>query len=84
MEKWKKILETKDDLYNFCLDNLLIWAENKISKSAMRKFLFGFCFGSACRTIMFAMATRTNISCSLGRQDGPVLSLSFLDDYDYD
>jgi hypothetical protein len=35
----------------------------------------------ACNTYMFAAASGTTISCSLGRQYGPVLSLSFLDDY---
>ncbi len=39
------------------------------------------CFGIACAAIMFAVATSTAISCSLGRHRVPVLSLSFLDDY---
>ncbi len=30
---------------------------------------------------MFAVATRTTVSCSLGRPQGPVLSLSFFDVY---
>ncbi len=37
-----------------------------------------FCFGTACGAIMFAVATDTTISCSLGRQYVPVLSLSLL------
>jgi hypothetical protein len=44
-------------------------------------FCFDFCFGASCGAIMFAVATGTNISSSLGRQDRPVLSLSFLDVY---
>ncbi len=45
-------------------------------------FCFDFCFGAACHDIVFAMATGTTISCSLGWQYEPVLSLSFLDVYD--
>jgi hypothetical protein len=46
-------------------------------------FCFDFCFGKACGTIMFAVATGATISCSLGRQYGPVPSLSFLDIHVY-
>ncbi len=42
---------------------------------------FDFCFGTACGAIMFAVATGTTFSCSLGRLYRPVLSLSFLDVY---
>ncbi len=38
-----------------------------------------FCFGTACGEIMFVVVTDTTISFSLGRQYGPVHSLSFLD-----
>ncbi len=34
-------------------------------------------------TIMFLVATGTNMSCSLGRQYKPVLSQFFLDVYGY-
>jgi hypothetical protein len=37
----------------------------------------------ACNTYIFAVAISTTISCSLGRQYGPVLSLAFLDVYRY-
>jgi hypothetical protein len=43
-----------------------------------------FCFGTAYHAIMFVVATGTTISCSLGRQYRPVLSLSFLDVYEED
>jgi len=42
-------------------------------------FLFCLCFGTACGAIMFAVATGTTISFSVGSQYGPVLSLSFFD-----
>jgi hypothetical protein len=45
--------------------------------------LFRSCFVSACGAIMLAAATGTTISCLLGRQYGPVLSLSLLDVYGY-
>jgi hypothetical protein len=42
------------------------------------------CFGTACGAIMVEVANGTTISCSLGRQYWPVLSLSFLDVYGLD
>jgi hypothetical protein len=35
-------------------------------------FLFCFCFGTVCGTMMLAMSTGTTISCGMGRQDEPV------------
>jgi hypothetical protein len=40
-----------------------------------------FCFGTACSSIIFAVAIVTTISCSLGRWYGPMLSISFFDVY---
>ncbi len=47
----------------------------------MGVFLFLFCFGMSCGTIMLVVANGTTISCSMGRQHGPVLSLSFFYNY---
>jgi hypothetical protein len=52
---------------------------DQVESYAMEMFLFWFYIGTECGAIMFAMATGTTISCSLGRQYGPVLRLSFLD-----
>jgi hypothetical protein len=49
----------------------------------MEMFLFWSCFGTACGTIVVAVATGTTISSSLGKQWEPALSLSFLDVYGY-
>jgi hypothetical protein len=46
---------------------------------AVEMFLLVFWFGTACNDIMFAVAIGATISCSLGRQYKPMLSLSFLD-----
>jgi hypothetical protein len=43
--------------------------------------VFGFCFGTARRAIMFVVATSKTSSYSLGMWYWPVLSLSFLDVY---
>ncbi len=56
---------------------------NYVDGYAARMFLFCFFFGTACSAILFAVATGTTISSSLGRQYGPVLSLSFLDVYGF-
>ncbi len=40
----------------------------------MGMFLFWFCFGTACNTIMFSVASDATISCSLSKQYRPVLS----------
>jgi hypothetical protein len=44
-------------------------------------FCFDFCFGTLYGAIVAAVDTGTTISCSLGRQYGPLLSLFFLDVY---
>ncbi len=41
-----------------------------------------FCFGTNCGAIVFAVATDTTISCSLGRKYSLVLKLFFFDIYD--
>jgi hypothetical protein len=50
----------------------------------MGRFLLGSCIGTVCGTKMFAVATDTTTSCCLTRQYKPVLSLSFLDVYEYE
>ncbi len=52
---------------------------DKVDDYAMGMCLFWFCFDTACGAMIFAVATGTTISSSLGRQYRPVLSLSFLD-----
>ncbi len=47
----------------------------------MIMFLFYSFFGKVSGTIMVAIATGTNISCSLGSLYGPVLGLVFIDVY---
>ncbi len=77
---------------------LLVLAENEIKKSlnkfdpwmskvrlsryAKGMFLFWFLIWYSIWRHYFAVATDTITSCSLGRQYGPVFSLSFLDVYD--
>ncbi len=51
----------------------------RLSKWSM--IVFGFCFGTARRAIMFVVATSKTSSYSLGMWYWPVLSLSFLDVY---
>jgi hypothetical protein len=63
-------------------------AENKIKNYLIesRWLSYGnvfvlFFIGTTCGTIMFTAVISITISCSLGWQLGPVLSLSFLDVY---
>ncbi len=71
-------IKYKTHLINFnsgcqCLD--------EVDAYATRMFSFWFCHGAVCGTIMFAVATGTTISCSLGRHYGTELKTSSLDVY---
>jgi hypothetical protein len=56
-----------------------VYVQTYLDHFAKECFCFDFCFGTACGTIILVVATGTTISCSLGKQCEPVLSLSFLD-----